>query len=191
MHLSLGAELHGADGELLAPLPWGARLLCDGSAGSLPDGRTGRVTGEVIAASKRGERFPAVGEAIIETASRWIGAPYLWGGTTPAGADCSGFVQAVYRMHGIDLPRDSDQQARVGSAVEPGRDLSGLRAGDLLFFAEYPRRVSHVAISLGGSGVIHSALGNGDVRRNDLVGRTPFEKELRRLLIHARRVLPD
>jgi gamma-D-glutamyl-L-lysine dipeptidyl-peptidase len=189
--ISLGAELRDAAGELVMPLPWGARVVrrADGLV-ALPDGRAGLLAGEAIPAVEQEARFPREAGAILETASSWTGAPYLWGGITPAGVDCSGLVQAVLRMHGVALPRDSDLQAAEGTAVEPGSDFSGLRPADLLFFAEAPGRISHVAFSLGGSGILHSSLGNGGVRRNDLLGRGAYEKELRRLLVCARRVLP-
>jgi len=128
---------------------------------------------------------------VVCTARRWLGTPYVWGGVTPAGADCSGFVQSVYRLHGIALPRDSDLQARVGREVEAQGDFAALRPGDLLFFSERPGRITHVAISLGGSRTIHSALSNGGVRINDLAGDLEAETRLRPLFVHARRVLPD
>jgi cell wall-associated NlpC family hydrolase len=103
--------------------------------------------------------------------------------------DCSGLVQAVYRTHGVELPRDSDQQAAVGAELEPREDFSTLRAGDLLFFAEQRNRISHVAISAGGSRILHSALGNGGVRFNDLLGDSPYERELLTLLVRTTRVL--
>jgi cell wall-associated NlpC family hydrolase len=103
--------------------------------------------------------------------------------------DCSGLAQAVYRTHGILLPRDSDLQATAGEEVDPGRDFSALLPGDLLFFAEEAHRVTHVALSRGGSRIIHASLGNGGVRRNDLLGGTRYEDELRRLFVGARRIV--
>ena len=94
-------------------------------------------------------------------------------------------------MHGVALPRDSDLQGRVGAPVEVGDDFSGVRAGDLLFFAEHSARISHVAISLGNAYIIHSALGNGGVAINVLTGELDFEQRLRKLFVHARRLLPD
>jgi hypothetical protein len=186
---SLGALVRDGGGEVLARLPWGARVVLreDGTA-RLPDGGAGPVEGELVPLPDLPLRFPRAPDAMPETAAHWIGAPYLWGGITPAGVDCSGLAQAVYRAHGFQLPRDSDQQARTGEAVDPGRDFSRLLPGDLLFFAEEEGRVSHVALSTGGSRIIHSSLGNGGVRRNDLAGELPYERELRRLFVTARRL---
>ncbi|HYW07318.1 MAG TPA: C40 family peptidase, partial [Longimicrobium sp.] len=118
-----------------------------------------------------------------------MGVPYLWGGVTMGGVDCSGFVQALYRLHGKTLPRDSDQQSRAGAHVDPGDDFSQLQPGDLLFFSEDAGRVTHVTMSTGGSRIIHSSLGNGGVARNDIMGRRNYERELRRIFLFARRIL--
>jgi gamma-D-glutamyl-L-lysine dipeptidyl-peptidase len=189
--ISLGGELMDIHGEVLARLPWGARVVREGpDAVRLPDGRRGRPSGELVPAAMRPITFPPDGRAVCETAARWMGVPYQWGGVTWGGVDCSGFVQVVFRLHGIALPRDSDQQSRVGEHAEPGEDFADLRAGDLLFFAEAGGPVTHVAISTGGSGILHSSLGNGGVARNDLAGRRRFERELRLNFVRARRVLP-
>jgi gamma-D-glutamyl-L-lysine dipeptidyl-peptidase len=188
--LSLGAEVLDGAGEVLARLPWGSRVvrMPDGTV-RLPDGSTGTGTGTLLPLAERTVRFRRLGDDLVETAALWLGAPYLWGGVTQAGVDCSGFVQAVYHLHGVPLPRDSDLQAREGGAVEPDETFSNLRPGDLLFFAETPQRISHVALSLGGSRIIHSSLGNGGVRRNDLMGSLHYERELRELFVCARRML--
>lgn len=186
--MSLGAEVHAEDGEVLAQLPWGARLVREhDGAGRLPNGSTGRLVGEILPLADRAARFAHQGEAVVRTAALWLGAPYVWGGVTPAGVDCSGLAQAVLGLHGVKLPRDSDQQAGVGEPVEPDPHFSNVRPGDLLFFAETPERISHVVLSEGGSGIIHSSLGNGGVRRNDLLGSLPYEQELRKLFVCARR----
>jgi gamma-D-glutamyl-L-lysine dipeptidyl-peptidase len=190
--VSLGADLVDEDGRILARLPWGARLVRHTGAYQLPDGGRGTIAnGEVVDVDRLADRFPARGDSIARTARRWLGAPYLWGGITPHGVDCSGFSQAVMWMHGIALPRDSDLQAAsaVGIEVEPDSDT--LRAGDLLFFAEVDERVSHVAVGLGGPHFIHSALGNGGVHTNSLHGEQPLEQRLCRMLVRVRRLLPD
>ena len=188
--ISMGSEVIAHDGERIIFLPWGARVVRepDGLV-RLPDGRMGVPHGDLVPAALRPISFPAVGEAMCETAARWLGAPYLWGGVTLGGIDCSGFVQAVHRLHGVVIPRDSDQQSRTGLRVDPGEDFSGLRPGDLLFFAEDEGgRVTHVTMSTGGSGIIHSSLGNGGVARNDMMGRRNYERELRRIFVGARRM---
>ncbi len=191
--VSLGAQLEDDGGGFVFPLPWGARVI--GEAGGrfrIPDGRRGRrAHGEIVAVDRLPDFFPARGESVARSAQRWIGTPYLWGGVTPGGADCSGFLQSVFRLHGTALPRDSDMQARVGEAVDPGEAFELLRAGDLLFFAERPERVTHVALSLGGARLIHCALANGSVAVNDLTGARPPEPDLRGWLSACRRVLPD
>jgi gamma-D-glutamyl-L-lysine dipeptidyl-peptidase len=190
--VSLGAELVDEDGRVVARLPWGARIVRHTGAYHVPSGASGSIdNGEVVDVDRLADRFPARGESITRTARRWMGAPYLWGGITLHGVDCSGFSQAVMWMHGIALPRDSDLQATssVGVAIDTNPD--GLRAGDLVFFAETGQRITHVAISLGGPHIIHSALTNGGVAVNDLSGDEPFEARLRSVLVAARRLLAD
>ena len=190
--VSLGAELMDEHDNIIARLPWGARLVRHTGAYQLPDGRRGDVTnGEVVDVDRLSDWFPARGDSVARTARRWLGAPYLWGGVTLNGVDCSGLTQAVLWMHGIALPRDSDLQARVGSEIDVGDDFAGIRTGDLLYFAETEGRVTHVAISAGGTQIVHSALGNGGVAFNDLLGELPLEQRLRRMFVHARRMLPD
>lgn len=190
--VSLGAWLLDRGGRPLMHVPWGGRLVRQGDRYCLPDGRAGWLrAGEVVPVDSLAERFPPSGESVVRTAGRWVGAPYLWGGITPEGVDCSGLAQAIMWLHGIALPRDSFQQAAVGTLL-PGDVLArGARAGDLLFFADRPERVSHVAISAGGTKLIHSALANGGVGVNDLAGDLEFERRLRGLLVHGRRLLPD
>lgn len=188
---SLGAQVRDEHEEVIARLPWGCRFVRREGEALLPNGLRGRLEGEWVPLAEQSQRFPPVGEAMIATAALWLGAPYLWGGTTPGGVDCSGLAVAVYRTHGLSLPRDSDQQARVGEEVDPGGDFSRLRPADLLFFAEEPSRITHVVLSLGGSKIIHSSLGNGGVWRNDLQGSLGYETELRSLFVCARRVVPQ
>jgi len=190
--VSLGAQLEDEADRVFARLPWGARVIQQaGGRILLPDGRSGRVgSGELVGVDRLWDRFPPRGESVARTARRWMGVHYLWGGVTPNGVDCSGLVQSVYWIHGVALPRDSDMQSQVGEAVAPGSDWSGFRAGDLLFFKE-KGKVNHVALSLGGSHIIHASASNGGVDVNDLQGEREVERRLRSLYSGARRLLPD
>jgi cell wall-associated NlpC family hydrolase len=113
----------------------------------------------------------------------------LWGGVTPWGADCSGLVQSVFALHGLQLPRDAWQQAETGR--DAGPDIGELRPADVLFFSDRPdRRITHVGIALGDCRMVHLALGRGgyaierlDDRRDAYVDR------LRDRFITARRMI--
>jgi hypothetical protein len=88
---------------------------------------------------------------VTKYARAFLGVPYLWGGTTCEGVDCSGFVQLCYRMGGYIIPRDADQQhAFLGQGVERNR----VREGDLIFFGR--RQITHVAMALNDHEYIHS-----------------------------------
>src|SRR5439155_1420023 len=82
---------------------------------------------DLVEIDQLSHRYPTAAD-YLKTAESFIGVPYLWGGTTALGLDCSGFVQQVYRLNGVALPRDADQQAVLGRKVEVAR------AGDLMFF---------------------------------------------------------
>lgn len=121
------------------------------------------------------------GEKIIALARRFLGTPYLWGGITVCGIDCSGLVQAVFVYSGIPLPRDSKDQILAGQAV----DRSAIRKGDLLFFP------GHVAISCGGDEFIHASAGRGMVTIDSFNRKAPnYRADLDHGFREARRVLP-
>lgn len=93
------------------------------------------------------------GADIAAYAKQFKGNPYVWGGTSlTKGADCSGFVQSVYKSFGIGLPRTASQQALVGTEVS----IKNIKAGDLVFYSNGGNRVTHVAIYIGNGKIIHA-----------------------------------
>lgn len=96
--------------------------------------------------------------ALVEEAAGWIGTPYLYGGTTRAGADCSGLVMEVYReVCGVKLPRSSAAQSRWCAPVAPDK----MQPGDLVFFAADSAQVSHVGMFIGDGRMIHASSSRG------------------------------
>ena len=90
-------------------------------------------------------------EAVVQTAKKFIGVPYVFGGTTPSGFDCSGFVQYAFKQNGILIPRLADEQYKLGKAVK----TKELTAGDLVFFTTYEAGASHCGIYLGEGQFLH------------------------------------
>jgi len=118
-----------------------------------------RIAREKEAAKQRGEtyRLSAVDQArLIEDAKYFNGGKYVWGGTTPKGFDCSGYVQYLFKKHNVNLPRTAWSQSKLGQKIV----LSNLKTGDLLFFNTDKKRgipVSHVGIYMGNGKFIHAA----------------------------------
>lgn len=99
---------------------------------------------------------------IERQAMKYLNAPYLWGGKSPFGIDCSGFTQMVFRLNGISLPRDAWQQALKGALVDWSE---GVNTGDLAFFENADKKVVHVGVVLAGNRIIHAS---GQVRIDTL-----------------------
>lgn len=129
---------------------------------------------------------------IFQTAKRMMGSPYLWGGTSSKGMDCSGYTKQIFFENGILLPRDASQQVRVGEEVKTDTTLVNLLPGDLLFFgrkatAEKKERIWHVAIYLGDGKIIHSA---GNVKIQSLRrGDEDFAEDRLETFVRAKRIL--
>jgi cell wall-associated NlpC family hydrolase len=182
---SLSADIVTSDGR--RRLPTGARLALRRGVVELADGQRGAVAAGHVRREQE-LRVEARHLALPELAQKWYGgAPYLWGGRTEWGIDCSGLVQAVYGARGIELPRDSDQQFAQGREVAIAPNGAGYEAGDLLFFAERGR-VSHVALWAGAGRIVHSALSRGGVGGDHLFGDEPRMVRLRESLVGVRRL---
>jgi len=158
-----------------------------------PDGREGFVKkSEAMVFSEWLSKVNPTQENILNTAKLFMGVPYLWGGTSSKGLDCSGFTKTVYYLNGIVLARDASQQVHNGEFVVEGIDLSKLQPGDLLFFGtkatnEKRERITHVAIYIGDSEFIHAS---GRVKINSLDPNRPnFVKQRFDTLIRAKRIL--
>lgn len=163
----------------------------------LPSGKTGYVQSKSL---KKHEGFrsiamgegsaesisPETTEAIIAQAEKLLGVPYLWGGMSAKGVDCSGLVRISHIMNGILLPRNASQQIKCGERVP----LDQLQRGDLVYFGtpatdDKPVRVTHVGIYLGNNKIIHSS---HRVRINSLIPGDPDYYENAHRLIAATRL---
>ncbi len=118
----------------------------------------GKSTGLAPSAAALNGNVPTgKADAIIATARRYMGVPYLWGGTTTAGFDCSGYTQYVFRQHGVNLLRTSRQQYTMGTPVAK----ANLKKGDLVFFQTSGSGVNHVGIYIGDNQFIHASTSKG------------------------------
>lgn len=153
-------------GALLSPLFWNGRVIPGIRRGrwarvELPDGRKGWVERSALAIDARPP-------SLVRRLRGLLGVPYLWGGRTPLGFDCSGLIQQLFAERGLMLPRDAEAQfrsARRIAAREP------LRTGDLVFFGPRRKPVAHVGVLLGGGYYAHA---RGWVRVNSLDRNNPL-----------------
>ncbi|NWF90579.1 MAG: C40 family peptidase [Ignavibacteriaceae bacterium] len=129
---------------------------------------------------------------IYRAAQKMMGIPYLWGGTSIKGLDCSGFTKLVFQLNGILLPRDASQQVHVGEPVDTENGFENLLPGDLLFFGykdpvSMNERITHVAIYIGNLDFLHSS---GRVRLNSLdKSKSYFAEDRLKTFIRAKRIL--
>lgn len=154
---------------------WTKVMLPSGKTGYVPSKDLKKHEGFISIAQGEGSAEsidPKTTEAIIAEAMKLLGVPYLWGGMSAKGVDCSGLVRISHIMNGILLPRNASQMIKCGDRVE----LDELQRGDLVFFGtsatgDKPMRVTHVGIYLGGNKIIHSS---HCVRINSLI---PSDKD--------------
>ena len=167
---------------------WTKVMLPSGKTGYVPSKELKEHKGFMSIAMGEGNSetiSPETTEAIIAEAEKLVGVPYLWGGLSAKGVDCSGLVRISHIMNGILLPRNASQQIKCGDRVE----LDQLQRGDLVFFGtpatdEKPMRVTHVGIYLGDGRIIHSS---HRVRINSLTpGEADYYENAHRLIAAIR-----
>lgn len=169
-------EMAPSDSQLPGKLPFGAALAVVSFGGAwlqvrLPDGRSAWLQrGDVMPNTERPHTDAAGIQATLALIRRFAGVPYLWGGRTPFGYDCSGLAQAFHAFLGVHIPRDADQQYRMGQPI-----TGTPHPGDLIYFGDASTRsqqrfaaVTHVAISLGDWKIIHSNGTAWGVSYNDM-----------------------
>jgi gamma-D-glutamyl-L-lysine dipeptidyl-peptidase len=190
----------GTDAGPVADLVLGAVLEVAGGRPAdgwyearMPDGRRAFVpVADAVPYDAWTDSVSATGDGLVAVARKLMGAPYLWGGTSAKGMDCSGFTKTVYLMHGLILPRDASQQVHIGTLVDDAGDFSRLRPGDLLFFGRpaaggAPERVVHVAMWIGDGRFIHAS---GRVMVNSMDAAAPdYDDHNRRRYLRTKRVL--
>jgi len=153
----------------------------------LPDRQTGFVPTDLLTDEADWQKIKISQQKIVEQSKKFMGVPYVWGGNSPKGFDCSGFVQTVYRMLNVNLPRDSGPMSRVGQNVPIDKGSQNFQIGDLLFFGKSAKRINHVAIYLGDNLYIHS---RGKVGINSLDPKHPlYEDYLKSLFVKVQRVV--
>ena len=181
------------------------KLLAEGNGFTkvgFPDGREAYIpAGQTTDYNAWIKRTVPDADAILKTAQTLIGVPYLWGGTSIKGVDCSGFTKTAYFLNGVIIPRDASQQALVGEqldvlendSISVEKCLKNLKAGDLMFFSAAKRRgvnggrVSHTAIYMGDGEFIQSA---GMVKISSILPTAAnYDEYQTKTLVGARRIL--
>lgn len=160
-----------------------------------PDGRVAYVADKEVVNYDTwlASRAPNT-DNIVTTAKTFLGRPYLWGGTSGKGVDCSGFTKMVFYLNGVQIARDASQQVHAGVEIATDSTLANLKAGDLLFFgraatSEKKERISHVSIYMGNGQMIHAS-GDAGVKIESLFRKDAnFAEERLQTFIRAKRML--
>ncbi|HYW35468.1 MAG TPA: C40 family peptidase [Balneolaceae bacterium] len=155
-------------GEHVSDLVAGDILQLQGNSGnyyrvSYPDGRTAYISkSEAKPFGEWVKDLKVTKSSLVSVAKTMLGVPYLWGGTSTKGVDCSGFTKTIYYMNGRVLPRDASQQVHAGKFVDSTKDWNKLQVGDLLFFGQpatdsTKQHIVHVGMWIGNDQFIHSS----------------------------------
>jgi hypothetical protein len=185
-------------GETVSDVTFGAILVKNGTRGDkwtviLPDGRTGEVNKSESAIFKTwAESVSIEPQRLISFARLFMGTPYLWGGTSTKGVDCSGYTKLIYYFGGIIMTRDASAQFRYGDEVSIEKPVESLAPGDLLYFGsnnDGKKDITHTGIYMGDTEFIHATAGPGMVIVNSFDStRTNYSAYLLGILQGARRV---
>lgn len=139
------------------------KLADDYFVAAFPDGRIALVRFDE-AESYFGwiQKMNPTPENLVETSKSLMGVPYLWGGTSTKGMDCSGFTKTIYFLNGMVIPRDASQQVHTGKQIDENRNFENLEKGDLLFFGRKvtdstKEKVVHVGMWVGNNEFIHAS----------------------------------
>ena len=181
------ARVTDRDGRPVAPflLYYGTTCAVGAKRGNqssvvLPDGGTVFVKTGNLRPINNSRAGSATGADLVREGKKFIGVPYLWGGVTSPGFDCSGFVRAIGRSFGIYLPRDTKDQIKVGRNIDRDR----IKTGDLLFFDR------HVGLAVGPDRLIHASRGGSGVRLESITDEKPaYRADLDRDFVQARRIV--
>jgi len=161
----------------------------------LPDGRIGFV--KINEAKEFTQWFSNLSfkaDDIIDVGKKMLGFPYLWGGTSFKGIDCSGYMKTIFFLNGLILPRDANQQALIGEEILFDKEFSNLKPGDLIFFGRRgnqvrPERITHVGIYIGDKKFLHSS---GRVRLDSFDKDDPNYNEYRlKTIVRIKRLLEN
>jgi len=153
-----------------------AVLMIDHSVGFIAKSSVQLLNYQVVSANAN-----TLGQRLVQTAQTFLGVPYVWGGNTRDGIDCSGFVKAVYMVNGMDLPRFSGDQATIGYDVPhnvAAGDWTQWVPGDRMYFACHHPRIDHTAMYIGNGLFIHASVGHSNQVAIDRVDNAYYSAHL-------------